>query len=408
LIPGSGAVCATTTSCSSQTTPANAYAAEPFWLDTFVLLVHPQYAYWDLSAQDQNYVLYGAVPVTADITVAELDACARGQSWFGVNPCQVEYSDNDITAANGQPISYSGATRTLLLTASDANHLLALDPFYAQGQNANILTTRATPISSASYGASIGSPARAFVTNLQNTASNQQTASTNLQYTSSLTTVVSDDPSITGGGKGADTDPSVSYTTTLAYDDLTKSSTETDLKTTYTNSTAVSNQRVTSANVVLNDVDSTSTTCKTCHNPLAHQPSVNIYFDRVFGTFMFQDPGAARSTIFVKPVCCSVLLRGLLAHEAHLRRFGDVAKNDPNAAILGLMARAGLVPAASAGKFAPQAAASAAVVPAAVARARTFAAQAHVPAAALAIKPVASQTREQAAVALFKSLTAAH
>ena len=345
--------------------------------------------------------------MTADITVAELDACARGQTWFGVNPCQVDYSDNDITAANGQPISYSGVTRTLLLTASEANHLLALDPFYAQGQNANLLTTRATPISSASYGASIGAPARPFATNLQNTASNQQTASTNLQYTSSLTTVVSDDPSVTGGGKGSGTDPSVGYTTTLSYDDLTKSSTETDLKTTYTNSTAVSNQRVTSANVVLNDVDSTSATCKTCHNPLAHQPSANIYFDRVFGTFMFQDPGAPRSTIFTKPLCCSVLLRGLLAHETHLRRFADVPKGDPNAAILGLMARAGLLPAASPGKFAPQTAASAAVLTAAVNRARTFAAQVHVPATALAIKPVAAQTREQAAVALFKSIASA-
>ena len=406
LTPGSGAVCAATTNCSTQTSAANAYAAEPFWLDTFVLLVHPQYAYWQLGAQNQSYVLYGAVPVTADVTVAELDACARGQTWFGLNPCQVDYSDDDIKAVNGQPISYSGAIRTLLLTASEANHLLALDPFYAQGQNANLLTTRATPISSAGYGASIGAPSRPFVTNLQNTASNQQTGSTNLQYTSSLTTVVSDDPSITGGGKGSGSEPSVSYTTTLSYDDLTKNSTETDLKTTFTNSTAVSNQRVTSANVVLNDLDSTSASCKTCHNPLAHQPSANIYFDRVFGTFMFQDPGAPRSTVFVKPVCCAVLLRGLLAHEAHLRRFSDVPKGDPNAAILGLMARAGLVPVVAPGKFAPQARASATVMTAALGRARSHAASTLAP-AALALKPVAAQTREQAAVALFKSLTAA-
>jgi hypothetical protein len=68
------------------------------------------------------------------------------------------------------------------------------------------------------------------------------------------------------------------------------------------------------------------------------------------------------------------------------------------------MARAKLIPAVSAGKFAPQSPAGAALVPAALTRAR-----AHVsalPAAALAIKPSAAMTREQAAVALFKSLTA--
>lgn len=404
LTPGTGAVCATLTSCGSQISPANAYAAEPFWLDTFVLLIHPQYAYWQLAAGSQNFVLYGAVPVTADITVAELDACARGQMWFQLNPCQVEYSDSDITAANGQPISYAGVTRTLTLTASEAAHLLALDPFYAQGQNANILTSRATPIASANYGASIGAPARPYVTNLTNSASNQQTGSTNLQYSSSVTTVVSDDPNMTGGATSNGSGGAVNYTTTLAYDDVTKNTNETDLKTTFSNSTAVSNQRVTTANVVLNDIDDTSTTCKTCHNPLAHQPSVNIYFDRVFGTFMFQDPGAVRSTVFTKPLCCDVLLRGLLAHEAHLRRFSDVPAGDPNAAILGLMARAGLIPAVSAGKFAPQSAVSATQVSQAVARARSRVGRLAVQ-PSVTLKPGTTQTREQAAVALFKSLT---
>lgn len=407
LTPGTGAVCATATSCATLTNAANAYAAEPFWLDTFVLLVHPQYAYWQLSAQAHTYVLYGAVPVTANITVAELDACTRGQTWYGLNPCQLEYSDSDLTAANGQPISYSGVTRTLMLTASEASHLLALDPFYAQGQNANILANRATPIGSSTYGASIGAPARSYVANLQNSASDQQTGSTNLQYTSSVTTIASNDPSVTAGATSTGSGAPVGYTTTLSYDDLTKNTSETDLKTTFTNSTAVSNQRVTSANVVLNDIDSSNGVCKTCHNPLPHQPSANIYFDRVFGTFMFQDPGAVRGTIFAKPICCAVLLRGLLAHESHLRRFADVPKSDPNAAILGLMARAGLLPAIAVGKFAPQTAVSATQVSAAVARARS-----HTPLAGLTVnavaKPGSTVTREQAAVTLFKSLATTH
>jgi hypothetical protein len=404
LIPGSGAVCASTTNCSSQIPAANAYANEPFWLDTIVLLVHPQYAYWQLSAQDQRYVMYGAVPVTADADVVVLDACARGLKWQGLNACEFDYTDDGLTTSNGGPVSYSGTVQTLVLTPSEAINLLALDPFYAQGQNAYILPTRGTQIGSANYGASIGVPARAYTSSLANTMSTQLTASTNLQYTSSVTTVVSDDPSITGGGKGSNSDPGVGYDTSLAYDDETKSSEETVLKTTFSNSTAVSSQRVTTASVVLNDVDNTSTTCKTCHNPLAHRPTADIYFDRVFGTFMFPDRGAPSKIAFVKPVCCRVLLLGLLAQEAHLQRFSDVPKNDPNAAILGLMARAKLIPAVSAGKFAPKSPAGATLVSTALTRAR-----AHVsalPAAALAIKPSAAMTREQAAVALFKSLTA--
>ena len=410
-IPGTGSVCATTTNCGTLTSLANAYAAEPFWLDTFVLLVHPQYAYWQPAAQNQTYVMYGSVPVTADVTVAELDACYRGQTWYSVNPCEVQYSQSDISAANGQPISYSGSAQSIVLTPAEAAHLLALDPFYAQGQNANILATRATPISSSPYGASIGVPARPFVATLQNTAGNSQTGSTTLSYSSSVSTVVSDDPSdaIGGGGSGSEAGsgvPALTYSTNLTLDNVTKSGYEMDLKTTYQNSTAVSDQKVVSASVTLNDIDSTSASCKTCHNPLPHQPSVNIYFDRVFGTFMFQDPGAPRPAPLTKPVCCAVLLRGLLAHEAHLKRFSDV-QGDPNAAILGLMARAGFVPGVAAGKFGPHTAITATQISTAVARAR-----AHVPsaqaAAPIALKPAAGLTREAAAVALFKSLAATH
>jgi hypothetical protein len=411
-IPGTGSVCVTATNCGTLTALANAYAAEPFWLDTFVLLVHPQYAYWQLAAQDQSYVMYGSVPVTADITVAELDACYRGQTWFKVNPCEIQYSQSDLVAVNGQPISYSGSAQSIVLTPSEAAHLLALDPFYAQGQNANILATRATPISSSPYGSSVGVPARPFVATLQNTAGNTQTGATTLTYSSSVSTSVSSDPSdaIGGGGSGSEAGsgvPALTYSTSLSLDDLTKSSSEFDLKTTFQNSTAVSNQKVTSAMVTLNDIDSTSASCKTCHNPLPHQPSVNIYFDRVFGTFMFQDPGAPRSTVFTKPVCCGVLLRGLLAHEAHLKRFSDLPKGDPNAAILGLMARAGFVPGVSTGKFAPQTAINSTQITTAVTLARAHAASAQL-AAPIALKPAPGLTREQAAVALFKSLSAGH
>jgi hypothetical protein len=68
-----------------------------------------------------------------------------------------------------------------------------------------------------------------------------------------------------------------------------------DLRTTFTDSTAVTTTNATQGQVTLNDLDVTSANCSLphCHLPLRGRPSVNIYLDRAFGGFMFQDPGSA-------------------------------------------------------------------------------------------------------------------
>ena len=94
LIPGSGDTCAAPTDCSQVKHDANIYTQEPFWDDLFILLVHAQFAVYVLGGGQDRYVMYGAVPVTANITVTELAACAKGQALHGQNPCEIDYTDS--------------------------------------------------------------------------------------------------------------------------------------------------------------------------------------------------------------------------------------------------------------------------------------------------------------------------
>jgi hypothetical protein len=126
---------------------------------------------------------------------------------------------------------------------------------------------------------------------------------------------------------------------------------------TYQNSTAVSKQIVTTASVTLNDMSdcpATTPPSPPCHGPLKTQPSVNVYLDRIFGGFMFQDPYAPKDYTREKaPACCVMLVRALLAQEKRNARFTDVPTSDPDAGEIGLLARAGVLPGNADGSFTP-------------------------------------------------------
>ena len=82
--------------------------------------------------------------------------------------------------------------------------------------------------------------------------------------------------------------------------------------------------------------------CKNCHDPLPTRPTVNIYLDKVFGSFMFQDVAApAPPGIYV---CCLSLIRALLQQEASTPRFSDLSAEDPARGEIGLLAKFGVLP----------------------------------------------------------------
>lgn len=303
LIPGNGETCSSATNCSTRAHPESPRAIEPFWADTFVFLVHPQFAVWVLDAGKSHYVMTAAVPVTADATVAQLAACWQSSAnWPGTNPCELQYA-HAILAPGGAvrhggvsshgatgAVVFTGAQDHVTLTPDEAHRFLLLDPFFRGGQSAAIRADRALSLSSTQYGARIGERARPVTVALTRTlaTSNERAGSTTT--TLSITSVRGSDTSFNVGeslfgvlGMNGTDGTSV------------KTGSSSDLKATFTDSTVVTQANATQAQVTLNDLDVTSGNCALphCHLPLPQRPVVNIFLDRQFGGFMFQDPAAA-------------------------------------------------------------------------------------------------------------------
>jgi len=124
---------------------------------------------------------------------------------------------------------------------------------------------------------------------------------------------------------------------------------EIDWKVTYTDSTAVSSDTVTEVHVTLQDVDNTvlgpsGPACKTCHAPIPVTPSVNIFLDKVFGSFMFQDGAAPARSVFPTSASISrVVFASLIQQEQTNQRFSDVPVGSEAQAAIGVLARAGMV-----------------------------------------------------------------
>lgn len=290
LIPGSGATCISATDCSSETQPENPRAIEPFWGDTFVFLVHPQFAMWVLDAGQTRYVEISAVPVTADATVAQLAACWTGSTtWPNGMPCRLSYSESILQSKNGAPLGYGGSLKFVTLTAEEAHRFLLLDPFFVNGQSSTIAPERGISFGSPQYGAMIGQRPRPITETLSHTLINSSEKTGSATTTLSVTSV-----------RGTDSTYNVSeslfgmlgLTGTVANG--TKLSTSADMKTTYNTSTAVTVTNATQSQVMLNDQDTTVAGCNLphCHLPLKDRPSVQIFQDKQFGGFMFRDPGA--------------------------------------------------------------------------------------------------------------------
>lgn len=316
LVPGDGNLCLSATNCPTNgpyTQVTNMVSHEPFWDDEFVLLVHPQFAIYDIGQGQYTDVYYGAEPVTATIPVASLDACARGipSPYQGQDPCSASYSDTTLIApASG--VVYQGSANTVELSADEASSLLKLDPFYEGGQGADLPPTRALPIKQEPYGSYYGFGEKPY-TVMHTYTNTQASATTTGQQTvssSSVTDVVGNDfnagfsAGMSGStGEGA---PGVAGSEGLTLDNADKVTYNTMVSTTFSDSTAVSQQESTTATVTLNDVDNTTpgitpTCVAKCHGPLPGRPSTVVFLDREFGSFMFQDaraPGAATC-----PVC---------------------------------------------------------------------------------------------------------
>jgi hypothetical protein len=348
LIPGSGATCPSETSCVPLIADPGAYANEPFWQDTFFLMIHPQFATWEQVAGKRLTVMTGAVPVLGGMTVADLAACATGQGAIpGIPPCEVDVSDYQVKASDGKDITYDTRKLKVTLTAREAANLLKLDPFYGAGQSVKSLGVRATtPVASLSYGAHANDQPKSASLNVQNTEQTTQTSTDATQYAAHLTTVVGNSSSL---GLSL-TFPIVGESLTIGSSD--KETGEIDTTVSYQDSTAVSKTKMTTATGTLADQDNKAGGFAQGHGPLPQTPSALVYFDRKFGGFMFVDPnapGPPTTPLNLVPI----VVRGALLKEAKRSRYVDVPAGSADHDAIGLVSRAGWMTGQGVDKFAP-------------------------------------------------------
>jgi len=365
-VPGSGLVCASATAssqCPSTSVDPNWQLHQPFMSDLFFLMVHPQYALYEVGKGQQQTVLYHAAPVIIEAPVLVLSECATGQApEQGPGPCTFTYPESTSTTSGGPP-TQMGERGTMTLTQAEANNLLALDPFYQAGtQNADIPLTRGVMIKPIVYGNYIGFDTRPNPVALNEANTNvtnwQQNGMTT--YATSISAAESSTTSMAAGF-------SVAYIASEGlsgnWSTQTKDTNEVDTQTQYSNSSAASNQTVVTITGTLSDFDSqiqgsNGQLCKTCHPPLPTQPSVNVYQDKILGGMMFQDPAAPPSVPRLPwQVVASASLGDLYAldlqQEQRMNRFSDVAANSPDKGAIGISARTGVMIGYADGTFHP-------------------------------------------------------
>jgi hypothetical protein len=368
-IPGNGQTCASPTDCTPPYVAApNSFVNQPFWNDFFELLVHPQFAVFTLGDPQDRIVYWAADPVLASIQVSQLSACAHNQGKIGKDPCEIQYGYSWLNSSNAN----AAISATLTLTAEEAHNLLELDPFYVAGsQSAALDSDRAVPFPgpSVSYGMEFVSCP----------VGQSCTPATSVKYTATLTNT-----DVTGSGTNGKqtftstvtnvlgTSNTIGQTLSLAFQYLTfeggitvtngdKSTNETQLQTIFTTSTAVSSSLAAQAMVTLSDCDNTfqGGNCKMAHAPMPQRPVAIINLDKIYGGFMFQDPNAPKPLSpgvreqVINLLSFAELLTIATNGEQSFQRFPDVPFGFPEQGAIGVLARTGIMPGMSDGKFYP-------------------------------------------------------
>ncbi len=352
LVPGSGETCASETDCAKPIPSSDAYAAEPFWHDVFVLLIHPEFATWEQLADKQLTVMTAAVPVVGTIAVLDLAACTGDvEAIPGINQCALDYSDDTLVDKNGNKIVYKGSTKQVVLTKQEAANLLKLDPFFGHGQGAELNSARVIKLESTSYGARAGNAPVEKTDSVTNTTTNEKDTAATTEYDATVTSVEETNTSF-GGSLAAFLGDA------LNSDDSTKQTGSNTTKFLYGDSSAVSSAKTTTATVMLNDSDNSFGKDTKFHGPLIQQPSVSVFLDRKFGGFMYQDsaaPGPGSAKVNLRPM----IVAELQQKEHGIDRFTDVPKTLQGHDAIGVLARAHILPdpqpGAAAGTFSPAA-----------------------------------------------------
>ncbi len=257
---------------------AETFYQEPFWEDRIVLLLNPSTAVWDFKAGTTMQLL-GAADYDA-VAIRDLFACAQNQGPTG------------WTLSNG-----------VKLTPAECDDLLALDPFFLEGQEYDpSQTNRGVAVGSGNYGSDPRCPACAPLTvTFQDVFSytSAQSTSAAASYQTTVTSVVgfSWSAGMTLGYKyseyGLDLGISNGTTVKQGY----QSTTGTQMKVNYSASAvATSTNATTITGMFSEDYDLDTPACQT-NSTNCYTPQVNVYIDELFGSYMFVDPAAAANPL---------------------------------------------------------------------------------------------------------------
>jgi hypothetical protein len=254
--------------------PAETYAQEPFWEDRIVLLLNPSAAFWNFKGGTQIQLL-GAQEYDA-VSIRDLYACSQNKGTSG------------WTLAN-----------KATLTPAECKNLLGLDPFYVEGQEYDPSQThRGIKLGAGNYGADPRNPASASQsTAFQDIFTYQTAQSTDASssYQTSVTSVVgfSWSAGITLGGnyslEGLNAGITSGITVTQGY----QNTTGTQMKISYTASTAATSTNATTISGTFSDDHDFDTPACQANSNACYSPYVNVYLDELFGSYMFSDPDAA-------------------------------------------------------------------------------------------------------------------
>ena len=344
--PGDGQTCASATDCSARdyVAASNWFLNQPFWNDEFQLLVHPQFVTYVIGSGKDRYVYWAADPVLASIQVWQLSACANNANVANAPPpCLIPYSYQWLNK-NNQSIEIN---TSLTLTAQEAANLLQLDPFAAAGtQNVPLDASRASvfPGPQLSYGTKCEMPGgtttckaqtpQGYGTMLTNTQLTATGTNGQQSYTSTVTNILGASNSI--GSTLSFTTGLVSEAFGIQSTNANKSTVTAQTQAIYGNSTATSTTLTGTDTVTLNDCDTTSqgSCVKSPHLPLPQLPRAQVYLDKMYGGFMFDDPGAPLPGSIKLPLLIAGLSSGdwlslATAGEQSRPRFPDVPKALP-------------------------------------------------------------------------------
>jgi len=248
---------------------SGAYATEPFWSDTFVLLVHPQVGFWKLGGVPVISLLAAvgtpAAPDFFEPTVKDLDDCAKQAAPY----------------VTGIPIPGTSD----VLTKDDCNQLLRLDTFYGVGQNPPGLARNARFVRTGGtdYGVDPATSDDLNPTMTQVISYSNSTTVANIgSYTASVTDILGSTGTATFGLglfgiSGSD-----------KLEDTETTTNSTDWTVTLQSSFTATAQSSTTISGNLDDHHG----LRGDGSFLPVRPHVEVFQDTLFGSFLFVDPAA--------------------------------------------------------------------------------------------------------------------